>query len=97
MITLALLETISYKTDDELNKYGFADDSRDRNKLREKYAGKELSFQSVSSLCKNLYQLNAFEKIEIPDESKKKEEVKVTKDDISYKPDTFRRMLHSLY
>lgn len=56
-----LLETVKFKSFEEQMKYGFAENSKVRLEMREKYKGKRLSFQTSHNYNKNEYLLNVFE------------------------------------
>ncbi len=58
-----LLETVKFDTFEECHTLAFADNSKVRNEMRQKYAGKRLSFQSSTCVGKNEFLLNVFEEI----------------------------------
>lgn len=61
-MSFTLLETVRFKTFDEQMKFGFAENSKVQREMREKYKGKNLSFQTSSLANKNEYLLNVFER-----------------------------------
>ncbi len=61
-MSFTLLETIRFESFDEQMKFGFAENSKVQCEMREKYKGKNLSFQTSSHANKNEYLLNVFER-----------------------------------
>lgn len=61
-MSFTLLETVRFETFDEQMKFGFAENSKVQREMREKYKGKNLSFQTSSHHNKKEYLLNVFER-----------------------------------
>lgn len=61
-MSFTLLETVVFESFDEQMKYGFTENSKVQQEMREKYRGKNLSFQTSSNYNKNEYLLNVFER-----------------------------------
>ena len=62
-MSIKLLESIQFESDEELTKKAFAPDTELKRELKEKYKGKNISFQTTSLYSKKEYFLNVFEKI----------------------------------
>lgn len=60
-MAVKLLETVYYNNLEELQTLALPENSEIQNKMREKYKGKQLTFQTVSHYNKKLYCLNVFE------------------------------------
>ena len=60
-MSFVLLETVRFESLDELQKFGFAENSPVQREMREKYHGRKLRFQTSSLACENEHLLNVFE------------------------------------